>query len=185
LSWAAYIFFESWVALSLLMGVACFFLLVHWRRGGRPLPLLVGLAVWVVLFGVQMLVTTPREQARHILQAIEQDVLNASVDSLRAALAPDFRAGGYDAAGFVDMVRGRYEVITVIWLRRTSMVVAEMTDDRMVIEAAYLADVRSEYTGTFSSRWRITFARYPEGWQIRRIRPLAPLSDWRSIEETR
>ena len=185
MSWVTWVFLESWVALSALMAVVCFFLLVHWRRGGRALPLLVGLGVWAVLLGVQAFVTTPREHARGILRGIEQDVLNARVDNLRAALAPDFRAGGYDPAEFVEMVRGRYEVINVIWLRRTSLVVTEMTEDRMVVEAAYLADVRSEYTGTFSSRWRVTFARHPGGWQIRRIRPLAPLSDWRSIEATR
>ena len=40
MSWITWIILESKVALAIPLGTALFVLLVHWRRGGRPRPLL-------------------------------------------------------------------------------------------------------------------------------------------------
>src|SRR5262245_16644152 len=87
-----WVFFESTAALSALIGLSLFFLLVHWRRTSRPRPLLIGLAISVVLFVTQELVVTRREHAERVLAPVLRDLTANRTDALAAALAPTFRA---------------------------------------------------------------------------------------------
>jgi len=167
-----WLLFESFIGLSLVLGLALFLLLVYWRRSGRGRPLLIGLAVAVVLLAIQALVITKREHADRTLSAIEREIVESRTTSLAEALSPDFHTAGangldLDRAEFLAFVDRRLEVIDVRWLDRVTMRIEQSEADRFVVAAAYRAEVTmprgrsSHLTG-----WAFTFVRTPEGWKI-------------------
>jgi hypothetical protein len=173
MGWLVWFLFESVAALSAVLGVALFVLLVHWRRTGRGRSLLVGLGAAVVLLAVQALVVTQREHADHILRPIEKDLVASHTDALDAALAPDFESGNLDHDDFVTFVRRQFQRVKVRWLDRWALQVEEATADRFVVSASYTADVTGEgYVGTVQSTWSLTFVYTATGWKIGHIRPL-------------
>lgn len=172
MDWLIWIMFESAVALAAVLGTVLFALLVYWRRGGSPRPLLIGLVVLLVLLILQPLVVTRREHAGRIMSAIEQDIVAARTDALAAALAPGFHAGRRDADAFVAFVRAKMQQIDVHWLERQSLRLEPLdspTSDCFAVSVGYLADVANEYEGTIPSRWQIEFTRTPAGWKISTI----------------
>jgi hypothetical protein len=173
MDWLIWLFFESLPALGAVIGLPLFALLVYWRRGGRGLPLLIGLAVAAVLIAVQSLVVTEREHAGRILKAIESDLAESRTSALAAALAPDFYSGGLDHDGFLAYVRRQLQRVSVRWVDRQNLQVQQTWPDRFAVAASYTADVVVDgYAGTVPSHWSITFARTPEGWKITNIHPL-------------
>jgi hypothetical protein len=167
-----WLLFESIVALGIILALVNFFLLVHWRRSGRPRPLLIGLAASLVLLVVQGLVVTKREHAAAILQRVEADLLAARVDALDRALSAGFRAGSWDHDGFVDFARRQLELVKIHWLRRSSPRVEQSQKDRFVVSVGYLADVTVQgFVGAVRSRWRITFMREGDEWRVETIDP--------------
>jgi hypothetical protein len=186
MDWLIWVLFESLPALGAAVGLPLFVLLVYWRRGGRGLPLLIGLAVAAVLIAVQSLVVTRREHAGRILKAIESDLAESRTSALAAALAPDFYSDGLDHDGFLAYVRRQLQRVSVKWVERRGLQVQQTWPDRFAVAASYTADlVVDGYAGTVPSHWSITFARTPEGWKITHIRPLNVGGDgtvsWESI----
>jgi len=172
MAWLTWIFLESLPALAAVLGTVLFVLLVIWRRGSSPRPLLVGLAVAAVLLIVQQVVVTQREQADRIMTPVELDILEGKIAALRDAVAPDFTSGHFDRDEFLDYAAGRLDAVNVRWLDRRQFVVVDSGSDRFTLEVAYLATISGDYGGTFPSRWRIDFAKTPAGWRITHIRCL-------------
>ncbi len=169
MTWFTWIFLESALALGAVSGTALFFLLVYWRRGGSVQPLLIGLGVSVVLFAVQALVTTQREHAAGVMQAIEDDLVDAQTAALGQYLAPQFTAGNRDRREFLDHVSARLKQIDIRWLDRKSLKIIESSGDTFAVAVGYFAHVTGEYGGTVPSVWRIEFTRTPDGWLISQI----------------
>jgi hypothetical protein len=184
--WVAWVLFESLPALGAMLFTANFVLLVYWRRRERVRPLLIGLAVAVVLLGVQALVETRREAAMRILAGIEQDVRAAQTESLAAALSPSFDADGLSKAEFLIGVQVALDHVRIHALHRGEVRVREASPDQFVVSAVYLGDVEVDaFRGPVRTRWDITFVRGEPDWQISAIRPRAieGLQDpsWRRI----
>lgn len=167
-------FLESVLALGASAFLVNFALLVRWRRGGTPRPLLIALLVSAALLAVSIAVGTPREHVTRILRHIERDLPQGRTDALSRALAPDFRAGEMSADAFLAMVRERLDATRVLDLRRTDLMVVADSADNLAVEAAYLADVdaRGGYRGYFTSRWGMRFARRRGEWRILSITPM-------------
>ncbi len=172
MDWVIWLLFESTAALGGLLGVVLFVLLVYWRRGGRPQPLLIGAAVAVALLAVQSLVVTKREHAARILNAIQVDIIRARTDALAAALAPDFDADGLDRDEFIEMIQREMRRLEIHWVERTSLRVEDGGAGSFGATATYLAEVTlDQITSTTRSRWLFSFVRTPDGWKIVRFRP--------------
>lgn len=177
-----WVFLESTWALAGVLGIALFFLVVHWRRSGSVRPLLVGLGVAAALLIVQMVVVTPRERVAAVLHDVELDVLEGRTGRLARLLAPDFHALDMGPTEFVQFVRGRMEVIKVRALRQTDLKLVTATPSRIVADADYSASVvTSDFTGEFPSHWRVTFERAPDGWRIADVVALSP--DWSVVQQ--
>jgi hypothetical protein len=184
MGWLRWIFLENLIAFAVVVGVANFFLLVAWRRGRSVRPLLAGLVLTVVLFGVHLGVTTRREHAGAALKAIERDLVNDRADAVQALLAPSFSAYGMDKAAFVDLVEDRLDALDLTYIGRTRLRVVQEAETRFAVEADYYADVRGlMYSGPFRSRWFVEFVRTPDGWRIGTTRALQP--SWMAIRDAR
>ncbi|MBN2445695.1 MAG: hypothetical protein JXO22_03160 [Phycisphaerae bacterium] len=183
MDWLAWLLLESTLALAIVLVVINFFLLVHWRRSGRPRALLIGLAMAVILMVVQGAVVTKREHAKRILRGIEQDVLAMQTTNLARALPPDFNVAGYDREGFLNMVRGRYDVVRVLGLRRWAFNVVKDEPDAITVSVQYTSEVRAGgFTGTAISTWRVRFEHRGDDWFIVAVTPVQPFHDWPSVE---
>jgi hypothetical protein len=99
-----WLLFESRIALGIALFLVNFFLLVHWRRGGRARPLLIAVAVSAALLLTQALVVTKREAADRLLATVERGLLASDAAPLAQALAPGFVAGDMDRAAFLARV---------------------------------------------------------------------------------
>jgi hypothetical protein len=175
MGWMRYVFLESAMALSVPVAIVLFVLLVWWRRGGSPRPLMIGLAIAGLLFVVQLAVETRRETAIRILKPIEAEVLTAQVDALAASLSDNFQCEGKSAGEFVDFCRERLRAFRVSWLRNSEITVIRSERDRFVIRARYQADVRGgELSGVLGTTWEVGFERSADGWKIYEIVPVAP-----------
>lgn len=179
--------FESFAALAAVLFTVNFVLLVHWRRGGRVRPLLIGLVTALVFLALQAVVVTRREHAIRILTRIEDDVVGARTDALAASLSPAFDADGMGPEEFIAFVNRQYESVKVRGVRRARMIFQESQADLFTIEVSYQADISAEaYSGWFPTRWRITFERCSLGWLIRAIRPTyiagLPNPSWNQID---
>jgi hypothetical protein len=160
-------------ALAVVLFTVNFILLVRWRRGGRARPLLIGLVLSVVLLGVQGVVVTRREHAARVLRPIEHDLTAAQTTRLAAALADDFRAGRMDKEHFLALVARYCDRVRIRSLHRSQLTVRDSQPERFVVEAAYQADLRSDFlSGWIRSRWELTFTHTPDAWRIAVIRPL-------------
>lgn len=192
MDWLTWIFLENAYALSAACGTALFILLVLWRRGGSPRPLLIGLALTALLFAVQTFVTTPREHALQALRAIERDLRAGRSDALAGWLAPEFDAGRFageplNRSSFLALVDRQLAQTRVRELYRTSLSVERESPERFTASVAYLAEiVRGQMGGSFRSRWELTFDRTPRGWRITHIQPRfvdgLPSATWDAID---
>jgi hypothetical protein len=181
-------FFESTLALSACLVVLLFVLLVHWRRGGRGRPLLIGLGVAVLLLIVQALVVTRRERADHILRRIETDIVASRPDAIAAALSARFYVTEpeMDRADFLELVRRAMRRVDVHTLRQSGLKIQAGASDTFEISVTYWADVSTpEYRGMTHSRWKIVFVREESGWRILSVEPTAldgrPVAGWRGV----
>lgn len=193
MGWLLWLLFESFAALAAACAIACFIALVGWRRGGRPRNLLAVMAISAVLMLANLAVTTHRERAAALLDAIARDVIAGRTAALERALAADFDAGALrgqplDRAAFLELVRRLLVDVDIIAARRTELVVESSTADKVAVAAAYLSEASfAEFRGSFRSRWRLTLSAGPGGWRIARIEPLfvdgLPTASWDAISE--
>ncbi len=174
MDWITWVLFESLPALAIALGIVLFILLVYWRRGGRPWPLLVAALATLGLLIAQKLVITQREHARMILAPIERGLEEGRVDVLAAALAPEFEAEGLDRERFLDFVRMPVSRMDVRGLDLLSLRTEDSRPDRFTAIAQYQADVSIDhFWTTITSNWAIQFVHKPAGWQITGIKCLA------------
>lgn len=177
MSWLSWLLFESFWTLSALLVVALFVLLVYWRRRSKPGPLLIGIGVAFVLLVLQNVVTTQREHARQIMDAVVHDLVESRTAALEAALAADFNAGevsgqSLDRDAFLQLVRRRLQTVNLRWVQTWQLKVADSAADSFTIAVSYLSEATADRNaGTIRSRWRITFTRKPDGWKISNIQP--------------
>jgi len=175
MDWLVWILFESTAALGIALVTVLFILLVLWRRGGQPKPLLVGLIASIVLLSVQALVTTKREHAGRALDAIEADLAESRADALAEALADTFNAGQLgarplDRDRFIRFVQKQLARIEIRWVDRRRLRIDSAGPDQFVVTAQYLAQITSaDFAHALTSGWQITFGRTPDGWKITRI----------------
>ncbi len=171
MSWLTWILLESKLALAIPLGTTLFALLVHWRRGGNPRPLLVGLAASIILFTLQTLVVTKREHAGQTLDAIAADLIAGRTTALQAALAPSFQTDNLDRDAFLRFVADRLRQTDILWARRTRLHIEPSAADRFTAIAAYTAEIQvAGIPMHFPSTWAITFQRVIDDWQITDIR---------------
>ena len=192
MEWIVWLFLESTGALAALLGVVLFVLLVHWRRGGRPRPLLIGLGLVVLLLAVQTLVVTRREHAARTMNRVTTDLLLSKTDALAAALAPSFSvadADGYtlDRDEFVALVADQLQATDIRWVECTGLELTRGEGEQFAVSVSYWAEVVThDFSRALRSRWAITFRRTPEGWKITDIQPehIDGLIDpsWRGID---
>lgn len=189
LSW---IFLESPIALGVLCGFTLFWLLVYWRRGGSPRPLLIGIIVCALLFVAQSLIQTTRERVLAVMERIEADVLVHQAGALQASLAPgflvDLGTGAVDRFAFVGYAKAWLERLTVTSLTRTELKITPVDSATMDVQIAYLAQLRyKDYAGLHPSSWRIRFVRVDDKLQITAINPVnvagAQGSGWAGIRD--
>lgn len=173
MSWLSWILFESAIALGIVMGTVVFVTLVYWRRGGRREPFLGAVVLTVVLLIVQSMVETGREQAGHVLDAIEAGIIEDDSAPLATRLSADFVAEGMDRDTFVGLVERMMDRVDVRYIDRWAMRLVESEKERMVIEASYSADIETDgFARKQPTKWEIHFIRRGGGWQIQKIRPL-------------
>ncbi len=175
MDWLRWFFLESVPALVGVLGVVLFVLLVYWRRGASPRPLLVGLLAGAAMLILQAVVVTPREHADAIMNRIEADVRASRVDAIRDALSPAFQIESphWGREEFLDVVRGYMRRVDVRTLTRRLFELSERKTDGFRLTVSYLADIRArDFSGAVLTRWRIDFERREDGWRIRRIVPL-------------
>lgn len=170
----AWLFFESSIALGIVLGLVLFGLLVHWRRTLQPRPLLIGLVVALGLLVVQKLVITHREHAGAIMTQIERDIVNTRTGALARLLAADFVAGERDRDVFLAFVRAQMNLIRVHSVRRGSIRITARDAGTFTAVIGYSAMIT---TGGFVQQllpttWRIWFVREADGWKIQRILPV-------------
>lgn len=187
---ARWFFLESVLALAALSGLALFFLLVHWRRGGSPRPLLIGLLVAALLLSIQALVVTPRERAADALTRIERDLLAGRRDALAALVSQNFASGEFlpDRQTFLDYVDAALNEIRITLLYRGELTVIESRPDSFRVSAAYVGTLQAgDEMGSLRSRWSLTFTREGGRWRITNIEPESidgvPGRGWPSLRQ--
>ncbi len=173
----AWIFLESPMALGVLSAFVLFLLLVYWRRGGSPKPLLVGLIVCSGLFIAQSLIQTTRERVLSVMGGIESDVVASRAGALQAALAPGFQVdlgtGVVDRFAFVAYAKAWLERIRVTSLTRTDLKITRVDSGTLDVQISYLAHLRyKDYVGLHPSSWRIRFVQVGDDLQITKIDPV-------------
>ncbi len=178
MDWIAWFLFESLAALGAALFVVNFVLLVIWRRSGRPRPLVISLAVALLLLLLQTAVTTRREAVTRLLGGIEQDVRNAQISRIGAALAPGFSAGPMQAEDFLEYVQRQYAHVRVHSVKRTALELQPVAGERFDTTVGYLADVDAEaYRGPVRTTWNFEFVRTDDGWRVQSIRPRS-IENW-------
>jgi hypothetical protein len=184
MGWLRFIFLENLIAFGVVAFLANFALLVYWRRGGRPRPLLVGLALTLILLIIHVAVDTRREIAIDTLARIERDLEDGVTTHLRPSLADSFEAYGYDRDAFVAFVESKQRHINLERVDLLTLTLIESETDRFTVRAYYRAEAESlAYRNDFLSQWRLRFVRSDAGWRIDRVTALSP--DWGLIERAR
>jgi hypothetical protein len=183
MAWVTWLLFESQVALLATLGTILFVLLVHWRRSGKVVPLLVGLVTSVGLLVMQGLVETRRELADRLLTPVEQETVLGQDQSLRALVAPDFRAGSMTRDAFLSWVRTRLEDRPISSLRRLEMRVVESESDRFRISNRYEIQATVGRAGVQLGYATVAFEfrKTPTGWALVDLPP--PMRAGRSMAE--
>lgn len=175
MSLLTWVFLESQIALGIVLGLALFGLLVHWRRSLNPRPLLVGLAVAVVLLFAQKSVVTQGEHAGLILDEIQRDLLKSRPDAIEQSLADPFQAGEMDRTEFLNVVRTQLRKVRIHQLSRGSLRLTQSEAGAFQVQASFSARVDSADYGAnvVPSSWQLDFVKTSEGWRIRRIEPIS------------
>lgn len=167
MSWVSWVLFESPIALGAVGFVACFWLLVWWRRGGSVWPLLTGLALMLAAFGLQAAVETHREVARRVMAVLEADVQAGAVRGMHRVLDPDFQSDQMTRPEFIEFAERTLKRVRVEWVRNTAITVLSAERDRFSARSIYLSEVNADaYRGVIKSAWRLEFARRGRNWML-------------------
>lgn len=163
------VLFEWFYVLAVPLFLVNFFLLVYWRRSGRPRPLIIGLGVAAVLLLLQELVVTHREQAMRVLGPIREEVVLSRTAALERSLSPRFSSDGLDRDDFIQLARAGLARMRVRGLVRTALEVLQSQPESFVVSVTYFArevEVGTSVPQPVKSKWHITFVREQGGWLI-------------------
>lgn len=180
---------STWLLLALL--VACQFALIclwSWRRT-RLLAraVFVGLATIPVLLVVSSVVVTQRERVVLLCEELADLLDRGELTDLSAHLSDDFSAGSMDASAFVDRLADRLRQYPIDDPVLRGFEVTFADDGGCVVTFDASAQVRSveRFMDRVRSRWRVTFRRRDNTWQVTRLEalptpfsPIRSLGDW-------
>jgi hypothetical protein len=159
-----------------ILELAGILVLIWWvRRSVRPAGRWLGgyLALCAALLAVQALVVTDAEKIRRITREIAEAVEFGRINVIRAHLADDFAAGGYDRDGFMDLVYRRLETYRVegVWVGGAEL---QIGPDDARIDFTARARVGTEETGLqpYMERWRLGFRRDGKTWLVTGVEDL-------------
>jgi len=167
--------FESplWLGVVAFIGFATVLLSRQWwpeKVAKYALP--VTLAVVVLLFVVQKLVTTERERILQTVAELVRSVEQRDAASLRATLSRAYDADGQDADAVVEYIRSILQSVTV---RDTRLNQEDVTIDgdraEMTLGARATVSIQGGVGEFHWGRWRLTWQREPDGWKITSLRP--------------
>ena len=169
------VLFESplWLGVVAFIGFATVLLSRRWwpeRAARHALP--VTLAVVVLLFVVQKLVTTERERILQAVAELVRSVEQRDIAGLRATFSRAYDADGQDADAVVEHIRSILQSVAV---RDTRLNQQDVTIDgdraEMTLGARATVSIRGEVGEFHWGRWRLTWQREPGGWKITSLRP--------------
>ncbi|MGE3180378.1 MAG: hypothetical protein AB7N71_02010 [Phycisphaerae bacterium] len=172
MQWIAFVFLESPLSLAIVAFCALFVLLVYWRRTLKPRPLLVGLLITVVAFGVQHFVETRREWAAKTLEIIEAEATRAQLTTLQTVADPNFNAGDLDRETFFELAAMRLQQYPIREIDRKALELATSSDDRFTVRGRYrvLGDF-GNIGSSFGCTVEFEFIRRDDGWRLLNMPP--------------
>ena len=170
------ILFESPLKLALVLFFAVLICLIVWRRRRTDRTRWVFLAAVgasTILVIVQGLITTDREQIRHVIDQLRNAVSRKDVAIISAYVDPEYALHGRDR----DQVLLRIDAA----LRRTDVDTpylynVRITTDQNRGEASLTAISSVVLDGTslgqIVSAWQLEFVERPDGWRVTGIDPV-------------
>lgn len=140
------------------------------RRYAIPATLL----IISLLFVIQNLVVTQREEIRLAMGAFASAIEREDTPAIKDALARDYAGEGMDSEAFAEYLAALMEVLDIRdtrFMRRD----LDMGDDSavMALTARATVSVRGRIGQLHWGSWRIAWLREAGGWKIVSIRPLS------------
>jgi hypothetical protein len=170
------LFFESPLQLAVLsLGLLLggYLLWLRMEPPGRRRVMPVTLGVIVLLFLMQRMVVTTREEIRDALAAFVQAVERKDPQDAAMFLSPTFASDDLDREAMTDFIRRALEHVDVYDTRygRRDITLAgdTATMDLVATATVRVAGLPRRVTG----QWRIGWVREPAGWRITALQPMA------------
>ncbi len=138
-----------------------------WR--GRIGPAIV--ALFCLLFAVQAIVTTEREEIRAELDALLRAVDRKDLAAIAAVIAPEYADPDFDRPGLLAWIESTLKDVDV-FDARIGRCDIEIADGQAAMDLRAGATVRLRgVPARLSTRWRIDWRRLPGGWRITALHP--------------
>ncbi len=172
-----HLLFESpvWLAaFSFLLFGAMLFARQRWESGAaRRYAIPATLLIISLLFVIQKLAVTQREEIRSAMDAFVSAIERQDTSTIADALARDYAGEGMDREGFIEQITTFLEVLDI---RDTHFMRLDldMDDDSavMTLTARATVSIRGEIGQFHWGSWRIAWLREAGGWKIVSVRPL-------------
>lgn len=169
------LFFESpfWLGIFCFLGFAVVLLLRRrWTGNAARYSLPITLAVVVLLFLVQSLVTTQREEIQEATDALVVAVENKTVPAIRRVISPDYSSEGMDSDAIVDSIESILQSVTVRGTQIARLdVIVEGDQAHMILGARATVSIRGAIGEFHTGRWRVEWRREGDAWKITSLRP--------------
>jgi len=172
----SHLFFESPLELAILSVVMLLVAYAIWLRAEsdrwrrRIWP--IALALIAVLFTIQSLVVTQREELSNTLDDLIAAVGRRDPAAIRPIIAADYITDEMDRAGLMSYIEAALEHVE-IHDARAGTIQTDIDGDRATMEFSITATVRAaNFADRIPSRWRLHWLRTPAGWRITQIEPL-------------
>ncbi|MBN2559580.1 MAG: hypothetical protein JXQ75_01430 [Phycisphaerae bacterium] len=181
------LFFESPFRLGIFS--FCLFAVVlfvrrRWSGATARYSLPVTLAVIVLLFVLQSLITTQREEVLQSLDALVAATEQKDVAALRCVFSPVYQSEDMDQEAIVGSINSILETLTIQDSRlRRKDVTIDGDRAEMILGAQAIVSVRDGVGEFHFGRWRISWLREPDGWKIVSLRP--EMIDGRPVDRMR
>jgi len=172
-----HLFFES----PLWLGAFCFLLFAgvlfarqRWESGAaRRYAIPTTLLIIGLLFVIQKLVVTQREEILMAMNAFVAAIEREDTSAIHEALAQDYAGDAMDREGFTNYLASVMEVLDI---RDTRLMQRDLDigDDSavMTLTAKATVSVRNQIGQFHWGSWRMAWLRKPEGWKIVSVKPL-------------
>ncbi len=169
------VLFESpiWLgALSFLVFAVVLLAQRRWTGPAARYSLPVTLALIALLFLVQSLVTTQREQILEALNTLVAAVEQKDLDGVRGLISPQYEAEGQNQEAMVAEIADWLEAISIRDTRLTGHTVSIDRDrGEMIFGARATVSIRGGVGEFHFGRWRMSWLHEPDGWKIGSLHP--------------